>query len=286
MLDRDFTLKKDKELCDTILTSGYMTLTMSEYLAKKELYKDSKFVILRHDIDNKVDLHIALKMAEYEYSVGIKSSYYFRTVKDVFDINVIKNVVEYGHEVGYHYEVLNESKGDIELAFALLEENLNKFRKITSINTICQHGGSLGENTASTFKGLIKTVFKFINGRIEIKSYKSNDIWKERDFIEFGLLGEAYLSLDFTDIIYISDTGLRWDGYKNRVLDVVNSDYYRDGKTFAKTTSQLIELLKNNEYIQFNILAHPANWIDSFFPWFKWQLLQKFRNVGKKILLK
>ena len=106
MMERDFTLKKYKKLCDAIVASGYTTITMAEYLSNKETYKDTNFVIMRHDIDNKVDLSITQKMAEYEQSLEMKASHYFRTVEDVFDGDIIREVASRSHEVGYHYEVL------------------------------------------------------------------------------------------------------------------------------------------------------------------------------------
>ncbi len=198
----------------------------------------------------------------------------------------IKTIYQLNHEVGYHYEVLNESGGDIQKAIDLFSKHLAEFRSFVPIDTICQHGGFLGEDTASSFKGLFITTWKIINGKMKLDSFRSNDIWSYAKMKNFGLLGEAYLSLDFNKILYLSDTGLRWDGYKNRVLDVVDTDYYKEKQLIARKTDDLLQLIKAGKYEKMNLLMHPANWIDPVIPWCQWHVLQVFRNLGKRIALK
>jgi hypothetical protein len=286
MFKRDFTFKQYTKLCKAALNSSYTSLALSEYIEQKAKYTNKHIVLFRHDIDNKIDIPYALKMAKLEKDMGIKASYYFRIVKDVFNKDAIKTIASYGHEIGYHYEVLQQTKGNIKHALVLFEQNLNAFRKVTPIKTICQHGGSLGENTASTFSGLLKSLFKFCRGKIVLKAYKSNEIWKYKKLKDFDLLGEAYLSLDFNKILYLSDTALKWDAFKYRILDKVDNNTSFNSFTYPKKTKDVINLIEEKKILQLNILVHPANWINPFFPWLKWQILQKFRNFGKSIFLK
>jgi len=95
---RDFTIEKYRELCLALLDGGYTPLTVYSYL-NKEL-NTGKLVILRHDIDRKP--MNALKMAKLEHELGVKSTYYFRHVKDVFKPEIIEKIRDLGHEVGYH----------------------------------------------------------------------------------------------------------------------------------------------------------------------------------------
>ncbi len=283
---RDFTVRKYQEMCRSIEKSGYKTITVSDYLKNNSKYDNSKFIIIRHDIDNKVDLPTALKMAEYEKSLGIRATYYFRMVRDTYDTELIKTIYNLNHEVGYHYEVLNESKGDINKAVDLFTHNLDEFRKLVPVTSICQHGGSLGDDTASSVKGMLLTSWKLLRGKKELIAYRSNDIWQHEKYEDYNLLGEAYLSLDFDKILYLSDTGLSWDGYENRVLDVINTDYYKEKKQIVRTTDDLINLINKGQYSKINLLVHPANWIDPLIPWLKWRSLQYFRNYGKRIFIK
>ena len=50
----------------------------------------------------------ALVIAKIEKEIGIKASYYFRIVKESYDEDVIRQIAEMGHEIGYHYENLSE----------------------------------------------------------------------------------------------------------------------------------------------------------------------------------
>ena len=57
--DRDFTLKKYKDLCLALLDSGYTPLTVYSYLTgkQKKKKKNNKLVVLRHDIDSRFSHH-------------------------------------------------------------------------------------------------------------------------------------------------------------------------------------------------------------------------------------
>jgi len=101
---RDFTMEKYKKLCLALLDSGYAPLTVESYLTGKQ--HNSKFIVLRHDIDRKPKN--ALRMAELEHELGIQSTYYFR-VPYTFKPDIIGKIHDLGHEVGYHYEVLSKA---------------------------------------------------------------------------------------------------------------------------------------------------------------------------------
>jgi hypothetical protein len=97
---RDFTYHIYAELLDSMLKAGYEFQTFEEFiLAPKE-----RVVILRHDSD--VSSSSELKFAHFEKSLGIKASYYFR-IPNTFNIEIIKEIAELGHEIGYHYEDLS-----------------------------------------------------------------------------------------------------------------------------------------------------------------------------------
>ena len=163
-LMRDFTLEKYKELCLALLDSGYTPLTVESYLTGKQ--NNSKFIILRHDIDRKYGN--ALRMAELESESGIQSTYYFR-FPYTFKPDIIGKIHDLRHEVGYHYEVLSKAKGDYEKAVELFEQELNEFRKIVDVKTVGMHGSPLSR-------------------------YDNRDLWKRYDFKDCWIVGEAYLS--------------------------------------------------------------------------------------------
>ena len=97
-----------------------------------------KFILIRHDIDRRP--RKALEMAILEREMGIRSSYYFRAKPHVFNPHIIKRISALGHEIGYHYECLSDTNGNIRMALNDFAYHLNRFRKIVPIKTIAMHG--------------------------------------------------------------------------------------------------------------------------------------------------
>ena len=104
---KDFTLSIYSGLLKALLQAGYHFVTFEEWCTTRETMKT---VILRHDVDRKPKR--ALRMARIESDVGVRSTYYFRSTKEAFIPEIMKEIEKMGHEVGYHYEVLVKSKGD------------------------------------------------------------------------------------------------------------------------------------------------------------------------------
>ena len=247
----DFTLTKYKELCGVITDSEFTPLTVKKYLTEPT---PRKVVILRHDVDKKTEN--ALKMAKIEHDFGIDTTYYFRAIKKVFKPDIMKEIAGLGHEIGYHYEVLVRAKGDKKKAIELFERELTEFRRICDINTICMHGNSLSR-------------------------WDNRDIWKQYDFKEFGIIGEAYLSIDFNKVMYLSDSGGCWDNRGFRIKDVAASNRMQSLK--IRNTNDEIALIKNNTVEKMCILAHPDRWNDSLSNWLYEFVSKKIRNNGKRL---
>ena len=86
----DFTLKKYDELCRAVLLNHKST-TVLGYLTKKP----EKAAFFRHDVDNR-PLN-SLECAKIENKLGIKSTYYFRTIPQVFKLDIIREIHDLGH---------------------------------------------------------------------------------------------------------------------------------------------------------------------------------------------
>ena len=240
---RDFTLTKYKELCTAIINSEYIPVTVKDYCLGKI---PEKFIILRHDVDRAPGN--ALKMAMIENKFGMNTTYYFRTIPGVFRPEIIKEIKGLGHEIGYHYEVLDKSKGDYDKAIKLFENELKKSREICEIKTICMHGNPL-------------------------TPWNNKDLWKHYEFKKYGIIGEAYLSINYSNILYFSDTGRTWSN-KYSVKDIVNTHHS------IKTTQDLTDLIKENEG-NIYIVTHPQRWDNSFIPWLRELTFQSIKNIGK-----
>jgi hypothetical protein len=250
----DFTFAKYKELCATILESKYTALTFNHYFSLKSIPEE--FIILRHDVDRKPEN--ALKMAELENAFGITATYYFRMKEEVFIPAIINKIANMGHEIGYHYEVLDKAGGDLEKAIRIFEDELKEFRKICDVKTLCMHGNPLS---------------KWVN----------NDLWNEYDFKDFGIIGEPYLSIDYTKVLYLTDTGRSWNS-KFSVKDVIGANRQINEK--IKSTDDVISMINKADIEQICVLAHPERWSDGFGAWLKELAWQNVKNVGKAILVK
>ena len=248
-MNRDFTLIKYGELCDVIVGSDYVPLTIEKYIEKE---KPEKFIILRHDVD--IGLKQAVNMARIEYEYDIASTYYFRMTKEVFQPHIIKQIADLGHEVGYHYEVLDKAKGNVEQAIKIFKQELNKFRAFVDVKTICMHGNPF-------------------------TSWTNRDLWREYDFRDFGIIGEPYLSIDYNQVLYLTDTGRTWSG-KYSVKDIVDGKFYK-----VKSTDDVINLIKSGHIPKKCLSVHPSRWNDEFCAWLKELVWQSVKNIGKAGIL-
>lgn len=253
---RDFTLTKYESLLQAVKKTNYSTCTILDFLKNEP----GKCIILRHDVDRAVNRNLA--MAKLEHSYGIRSTYYFRHIKETFRPEIILQMTEMGHEIGYHYEVMDKANGDMDKAIEIFREELEDFRKIAEINTICMHGNPL-------------------------KPWSNRDLWKNYDFRDFGIIGEPYLSIDYNKVFYLTDTGRTWANLKIRVKDTIEKS---EGKSGANekanirpisSTDDVIHLIQSENVSRICLLVHPNRWCEDFGGWTKELLFQNVKNVGK-----
>lgn len=79
----------------------------------------SKQILLRHDVDFDVDY--ALEMAKLEHSMNVKSTYFFLTHSDAYNLLSIScrkkvfDIVNFGHHVGIHYDPVIRYEDQLEV---------------------------------------------------------------------------------------------------------------------------------------------------------------------------
>jgi len=192
---------------------------------------DERVIILRQDVDRLPENSLAI--ARIQYELGIKSTFYFRSEPQSFKPDVIEGIARMGHEIGYHYEdlVLSRQKikvkrqkykdkieqmeegrrlmaeGDdnlepetwnmkpvFESAIESFGRNLEMLRKYADVKTICMHGSPMSK-------------------------WDSRLLWKYYDYREFGVVLEPYFDINFEEMLYLTDTGRKWDGSSVSVRD-------------------------------------------------------------------
>jgi hypothetical protein len=67
-------------------------------------------------------------------------------------------------------------------------------REIAPAVTICMHGSPLSK-------------------------WDSRLLWQKYNYRDFGITGEPYFDIDFSQVLYLTDTGRRWDGEKVGLRD-------------------------------------------------------------------
>ena len=81
----DFTLSLYKQLIRSLIKSNYAFQTMEDFFESPE----DKCIIFRHDVDRLPQN--ALRMAKLENEIGVKATYYFRSVSCSYNENIINN---------------------------------------------------------------------------------------------------------------------------------------------------------------------------------------------------
>jgi len=258
---RDFTIERYREFLEALLNKGFSFLKVCEYYANHEMLNNAnkgmrkdanRFVLLRQDVDKLPQNSLAL--ARIQKEIGIRSTFYFRAVKRSFVPEVIEEIAGLGHEIGYHYEDLSlaakrlkaeggrqkwgsndkiqdtsnkiqVSSSDqevqqltdqrnnlehgtwnteqlFEAAIESFGRNLERLRKCDDVKTICMHGSPRSK-------------------------WDSRLLWKYYDYREFGVDCEPYFDLNMESMLYLTDTGRRWNGSNVSVRDKAQSTELR-----------------------------------------------------------
>jgi len=283
----DFTIRKYITLLDALLKSGYKFIPFQDYFS----INLERFVILRHDVDDKK--MNSLHFAEIQNRLGVRGTYYFRMVPQSYDPQVINRIANLGHEIGYHYEDMdfafkkarssqftvrnsqfiaeiqeNEkrtAKSELlfdetdlyDTAYVLFKEHLEIIRKLYPVKTICMHGSPRS-------------------------NYDNKALWKKYNYKEMDILGEPYFDLDFNKVLYLTDTGRRWDGQKVSVRDKVEMPLHFNHLSI-RSTHQIIEAAVNKQLpdkIMFTF--HPQRWTNSPAAWTSELIRQNAKNIIKR----
>ncbi|MFC1755874.1 hypothetical protein ACFLZK_00575 [Patescibacteria group bacterium] len=244
---RDFTLSKYENLLVALNKRGVQIYGVKCWVEQKP----DRGVLIRHDVDRKPIN--ALKVAELELKHNTFTTYYFRSKKNSFKPEIIKEIAEMGHEIGYHYENLSDCKGSYRRAINDFEKNLNILREVTEINTIAMHGKPLSQ-------------------------YKNDSLWNKYNYKKYGILAESFNTIDYTDTYYFTDTGRVWQNNKNNLRDKVNTTLSAD----INSTEELIKFI--DKEMKVAVVVHPERWNDDIIGWVYSYIFDVFANTTKKFL--
>ena len=285
-----------QKLLQSLKEAGYAFVTFEEYFLSPGL----KTVILRHDVDRK-PLN-AWRLAEIESKMGIRGSYHFRRAGFSAVPEIISLIAGLGHEVAYHYEdmtlaaKMTGKTGDVsveelaESAFESFRENLAYLRKFYPVRVISMHGSPAER----------------IDNRL---------LWKYFDYHEYDIICEPYFDLDYSDMLYLTDTGRRWDGDRFNIrdkalisshdrkpdffeawkvkpvpgslLNMTNDALDRSSRFKMHSTKEIISMAFSGALPgKLVINTHPQRWNEDVIPWINELYMQFIKNQIKRFIVK
>ena len=277
----DFTLRRYRQLLESLLQQGYHFLTFEQYCVSSTASSASdlqaegrstasaifrpkadlptKYILLRHDVDLKAANSLAT--AQIEHELGISASYYFRVVPQSNQPDIIRAIADLGHEIGYHYEDMAIMQGDTTKAYAHFQQQLTYFRQFYPVRTICMHGAPTSQ-------------------------WDGKDLWKHYNYRDLGIIGEPYFDIDFSQMFYLTDTGRCWDGYKVSVRDkipVYQDQWNAQGLVYHATNDIIHAAEQGSLPPCIMITTHPQRWTDHPLAWLKELLVQNAKNIVKRL---
>ena len=271
-----FTYSNWKCFCKNLSDIGLHSITAKSLLIDshyKQINNDKYWINLKHDVESSPDK--ALKLAQIEAKYNHHATYYVQSyLMTEANKHLFSEIQKLGHEVTYHHDVMDGSKGDIDSALVLFTKNIKKFKKLGfTVETVCQHGNP-------------------------------TSIYENRDFFRSEKIRSYYpqiadIMVNFGDMIrqkfvYISDVGMSF----KIVNDAVNSDKKSSKEKYLLlgTLDDVIDEIKANPEVNFMISSHPHRYYNSYIKaWLKIVIFSIIRKIAillfkvpglKKILFK
>lgn len=117
----NFTYEDYEKMIELLWEKGY------SFCNYKETYTEKKVCVLRHDVDT--DIGAALKFAQIEKKLGVKSTYFILSRSDFYNpyskqnTDRIHKIHECGHDIGLHFdEKICKVQNELECISRISEE--------------------------------------------------------------------------------------------------------------------------------------------------------------------
>ena len=232
-----FTLKKWEDICKEI-SFHKRNITINEILNQPD---GQSWIAIKHDVETNVKK--ALELAKIEAIYNIKTTYYVQAGLVNNDYKILQEISSLGHEVTYHYDVLDSSGGDFEKAIEAFKKNIKKFGKYGfEVQTVCPHG-----NPVMIRDGWSSNKDFFRNQRVQ-------ELFP--NILDIVVQLPTMLKSRYT---YISDAGYGW----KEIVNIQNNDVVNEGDIIIKDHCSLLEIIKANKNLILS--THPHRWESSKF---------------------
>ena len=224
------------EICENISKTSN-TIVIKEILNQPL----NKWVAIKHDVETNVKK--ALTLAKIEAKYNIKATYYVQA--ELLDTNykLLQEIASLGHEVTYHYDVLDANNGNFNKSIEEFTNNIEKFKKYgLEVKTVCPHGNPVmirnGWNSNKDFFRDKKVVMLFPN--------------------ILDMVTQLADKLDYR-FTYISDAGYGW----KQIANIEDNDIQNRGDASIKDYKELLKIINTHERVILS--AHPHRWEKNIF---------------------
>jgi hypothetical protein len=201
---------------------------------------DGSWLSIKHDVETNVKK--ALKIAKIEKKHNIRATYFIQSYLFLDNIEILQSISDLGHEVSYHYDVLDSNNGDMNAAIEEFSDTVSKFQKHGfKVDTVCPHGNPL----------------------MQRDGWSSNkDFFRSKDVVNlypniFDVVVQAEKVIK-SEFIYISDAGYEW----KLIGNIDNNDIVNNGDVKIGSIDDMIELVDLHKKVV--ISSHPHRWSESY----------------------
>lgn len=257
-----FIYKKWEAFCKRLQENEITSITIADCFKRG----NQRFLVLKHDVETNVNK--AYELAKIENKYGHKGTYYVQAylLDNVRNIGVLKKMQEMGHEISYHYDVMDSNKGNIEKAIEEFKSNITRFEENGfQIRTLCQHGNPLVERMGYT------------SNRDFFRAEKVQQLYGEMCDVMVDLKLKANIEYD-----YYSDAGRKFKLIFDPITnDIVNSDNKNVPYSNLDMLYEAILNTKNNAIIS----IHPHRWSSSIVIYFTKAMIFKCAKTVVKVLI-
>ena len=225
------TFKDWESICSGLEGKNFIRIDQVE-----EQDPNASWICLKHDVETNVKK--ALRKAKIEASLNIKSTYYVQSYLIQDNIDLLKEISDLGHEVTYHYDVLDSNSGDLEKAIREFDSTVKEFESYGfRVKTVCPHGNPVMDR----------------DGWDSNKDFFRSEKVKMRYPNIFDLVvdGKKRISGNY---VYISDAGYKW----KLISDITDNDINLSKDIEIGDTDNLINFLSDSERVILS--SHPHRW--------------------------
>jgi len=239
MMDNKFTYNYYRDLLTTLKTNNYNFIFFEEI----NKYQNSKYILLRHDVD--FDIDKSIKIANIENEFGVKSTYFFLLNSDFYNIHHINNtkkilsILSMGNRISIHFDIGNYPNSDNKILLKHISKEISFFKDLfdVDINIISFHRP---DKNVLTEKINLNIDHTYMSKYSKLIKYLSDSMKQmpEGDFIEIISL-KAYNQIQLLiHPIWWNDnvTSAQCD-YKNFINNKINNIRYeisRNSSIFEK----------------------------------------------------